>query len=194
MTCIVGVVDGNRVIMGGDRCFFDRSWSSKQVGHYPKIRRCIYKGGRYGDMDAVMIVGASGSSRLAQLVHRAEPPRWNQLTASFEEWGVAYVDALLAAFKEAGYEYRFPGRAGGEDDLNVLVALPGGFLGEIGSDLGFSAPADGFTAIGSGFAPALGALYATRRWKNPYARAEEALKAAERLTLGVGGPFDVDEV
>jgi hypothetical protein len=53
-------------------------------------------------------------------------------------------------------------------------------------------PAEGFAAVGCGYAEALGALWVERH-KKPRHRAVTALDAAVHLNAGVRGPFVVEE-
>jgi len=84
---------------------------------------------------------------------------------------------------------------GSDDDGTELTAsfLLGyrGSLYGIDCDFNVYQPAKGYQAIGCGDNPALGALYATRKVKDPRRRVLEALHASAEFCSAVRPPFTV---
>jgi ATP-dependent protease HslVU (ClpYQ) peptidase subunit len=175
MTCIIGLVDGKNVWLGGDRAATGGNLGRTLIKH-PKI---FTKSG--------IGIGVSGSSKVMDAIqHAIEFPK--------HEEGVAtktfLVNDLIPAFRE------------GLKKLDCLVehhgqwyfhgALLIGYRGElhmVEGNFQLIESAREFDAIGSGAEPALGSLRATRN-EGPKKRILEALKVSAENNAGVAPPFD----
>ena len=169
MTCIVGVVDGSRVWLGGDRCISDGS--SRDVQGAPKVWR-----------SGAWLVGAAGNSAWCTLLRRVSLP--GVAGERYPEAG--WVDDLMAAARALGLELPCETEDGALDG-SALIAGAGG-VWYVDSCLDCYRCA-GDIAIGSGADAARGALYVTRgRAKT---RVLRALGASAHVCAQVCAPFDV---
>lgn len=177
MTAIVGLVDQGAVYVGGD---------SAGVSGYSLTVRAdskVFTNGPY-------VMGFTSSFRMGQLL------RWS-LQAPHPEgelekfMATTFVDAVRETLKTGGWLKQDSNRDEGGDFL-VGVA---GRLFEVFSDFQVGEAVDGYAAVGCGNELALGALHATTGLDlTPRKRVRAALKAAERYSAGVRGPFTVLEV
>jgi len=171
MTCIVGVVDNGRVVIGGD--------SAGSDGWHIEIRADskVFTVGPYA-------MGFTTSFRMGQLL------RYQLKVGAPDTWDVdrfmstTFVDAVRTCLKDGGWAKDDSGReVGGK----FLVGV-GGRLYTIDSDYQIGVSSCGYAAVGSGYLAALGALYATP--DRPAAeRVDVALLAAAHLTDSVRAPF-----
>lgn len=177
MTAIVGLVDQGAVYVGGD---------SAGVSGYSLTVRAdskVFTNGPY-------VMGFTSSFRMGQLL------RWS-LKAPHPEgdleqfMATTFVDAVRETLKTGGWLKQDSNRDEGGDFL-VGVA---GRLFAVFSDFQVGEAVDGYAAVGCGNELALGALHATTGLDlTPRKRVRAALKAAERYSAGVRGPFTVLEV
>ena len=180
MTCIVGVVDGDRVWVGGD------SMSSNSAGEQsrrtePKVfRRAEY------------LIGFTTSWRMGQLLHyRLEVPARPE-TVDLPEWlATGFVDAVRDCLMDGGFGIKR------EDNVELggefLVAVAGRLF-HVEDDYQVTESLEGYDACGCGVEVALGALAATKGLSGMGGRkrARLALEAAELHMGGVGGPFLIE--
>ncbi len=172
MTAIAGLVHDGRVHLAGDSAL-TAGWALTISAH-PKVFRA-----------GPFVIGTSGSPRVAQLMrYTLQPPEPTGDPHRFMATG--FVDAVRQALKDGGAATKESER----ESTGSSFALVGfaGRLFEIQSDYQVSESADGCAAIGSGFEPCLGALYATRGVA-PRRRLQVAMEAAELLSAAVRGPF-----
>jgi ATP-dependent protease HslVU (ClpYQ) peptidase subunit len=173
MTAIVGLVDGGRVIIGGD---------SAGVAGLQSTERAdvkVFNNGPY-------VMGFTTSFRMGQLLQYAlvppKPPRRDVFGFMVTE----FIDAVRDCLKSGGYASK---DSDVESGGTFLVGVHGS-LYEIGSDYQVGIPADGYAAVGCGDDVALGALFATRGSDlTAEERVTAALLAAAHHSAGVRGPF-----
>lgn len=169
MSAIVGIADGKHVHMAADSEYEDGN---------RKIRDTRPKLFRVGEL----LIGASGDLRVALAVHYAD---WLPPYAGGDEdayMRLAVLDALRALLKE---------RELLTDEESPSFGLLVGWRGrlwEIDPHFTATAPPAGFAAIGSGGAPAWGALYSRRALALPEAL-KMALEAAAEYGACVSPPF-----
>jgi ATP-dependent protease HslVU (ClpYQ) peptidase subunit len=176
MTCIVGVVEGDRIFMGGD--------SSATSGNDELSLRADQKVFRTGDF----LIGFAGSFRAGQLMRYAFDPPKRPARMDVHRYMVThFVDAMREALKRGGSAKRDH-----EEELIPTSILVGyrGRLYQINSDYDVGEAVDAFDAVGSGSQPALGALVVTHGME-PRKRIRGALEAAERFSQSVRRPFYV---
>ncbi|WP_434614550.1 hypothetical protein [Azospirillum sp. B2RO_4] len=174
MTCIVGLVDGDRVWMGGD---------SAGVNGLDITVRADTKVFRNGDS----LIGFTSSFRMGQLLHyRLDvPPREHDIDL-FRYMVVDFVDAVRNCLKDGGYAHR-------SNDVETggtfMVGLEGRLF-TVQSDYQVGEAVRGYHAIGCGSDYALGSLASTIG-QPPEERVLKALECAELFNGGVRAPFTI---
>jgi hypothetical protein len=178
VTVIAGLVDGPRVIIGGD--------SAGLSGYDLSVRADskTFTLGQFG-------LGFAGSFRAGQLLrHAFQPPPLPDNPEDLDQFmATVWVDALRDTLTSGGAAIDWSG----EERIPAvfLVGVRGRLL-EIQSDYQVGEAACGYSAIGCGSGPALGALHATAGLDmSAENRIAAALMAAERHSAGVRGPFAV---
>lgn len=177
MTAIVGLVDQGTVYVGGD---------SAGVSGYSLTVRAdgkVFRNGPY-------VMGFTSSFRMGQLLQYAlkAPHPEGDLPAFM---ATTFVDALRETLKAGGWLKQDSNR----DEGGTFLVGVGGRLFTVFDDFQVGEAVDGYAAVGCGQEIAVGALHATARLGlPPKKRLRLALKAAERYSAGVRGPFTVLEV
>lgn len=179
MTCIVGIAEGGKVIIGGD---------SAGVGGYSLTVRSdekVFKNGEF-------LFGFTTSFRMGQILRFAfSPPARVENIDDYKYLTTTFIDAVRAALKAGGFAMV---ENGGERGGTFLFGYRGG-LYIVDSDYQVGASRDGFMACGCGDQIANGAMFATAGLiKDPQVRVKLALEAAERLSAGVRAPFSILEI
>lgn len=176
MTCIVGLVDGQTVHIGGD---------SAGVGGYSLTVRADRKVFRNGDF----VMGFTTSFRMGQLLqHAFMPPKRHPDTDVDKFMVTTFIDAVRDCLKTGGYAERHNEAERG----GVFLVGYAGRLFRIDNDYQVGEAVDGFDAVGCGEQIAQGSLYSTASMK-PRERLKLALEAAERFSAGVRGPFHMEK-
>jgi hypothetical protein len=174
VTVIAGLVDKDTVLLGGD--------SAGVAGYQLTVRRDAktFVNGPY-------VFGFCGSFRMGQLLRHAFTPPAPPDGVDVEQFmSTVWIDAVRQALKDGGYAQVHEGVESGG---TFLVGVRGRLF-EVHSDYQVGEALDGYSAVGCGDDVALGALYATA---NAAMSGEDrvvlALRAAERHSAGVRGPF-----
>jgi len=174
MTCIVGLVDGGKVYIGGD---------SAGVGGYSLTVRADRKVFKNGDF----IMGFTSSFRMGQLLaHAFTPPARHAGIDVYKFMVTDFVNAVRDCLKAGGYATKHDEVESGG---TFLIGYEGRLF-NIQDDYQVGENLDGFDACGCGCEIAFGALYANRTAK-PRDRVRIALEAAERFSAGVRAPFHI---
>jgi ATP-dependent protease HslVU (ClpYQ) peptidase subunit len=175
MTCIIGIVDKKRVIIGGDSC---------ASGDCREIIRKDVKVFRNGDF----IFGCTSSYRMIQLLmYSFIPPKVN--TKNIHRYMCTdFIEELRKCFKKGGYIKKF--EEGDEKGGTFLVGYKNRLF-RVEDDLQVAEASCGFNAAGIGEGIALGALFALKR--DTFIRGENLIKhslsAVSELSEGVRPPF-----
>jgi hypothetical protein len=175
VTCIVGIADGESVWLGGDSAGIS-GWD-KTIFTEPKV----FRNGEW-------VMGFTTSFRMGQLLqHVLVPPRLPEPSVPLERFMVTeFIDAVRQTLRGGGFAKK-------ENDVErggqFLVGIRGRLF-FVDSDYQVGESTDGYAAIGSGFAYALGSLYATEGADNED-RVRASLKAAVKFSAGVAEPFNV---
>jgi ATP-dependent protease HslVU (ClpYQ) peptidase subunit len=171
MTCVVGIVRKEGVYLGADSGAFNEDDLTYNVRKDEKI----FKRGE-------MIIGFCSSFRMGQLLrYRLELPKHPRNMDDLEYMSTLFVDAVKTCFEQNDYD-DFK-----EEDCNFMVGYKGG-LYVVMQDFQVAVHDEGYAAIGSGEAIAIGALYATK--EEPAEKSMEiALNAAENHSMAVKKPF-----
>ena len=174
MTCIVAVIDGRNIIMGGDSAAVDASLEVRTRQDEKVFVRDGYT------------IGFTSSFRMGQIIHHvADLPRAPTRGDPNAFMCSRFIPAVMQAFDTNGY-------GGAAEDGKRGGTFIVGFMGqlfEVHEDFQVCHIAEDYTAIGSGSSIALGSLYSTRGWKDPLKRVREALEAATHFNAGVRPPY-----
>lgn len=176
MTCIVGLVHGPHVWLGGD---------SAGVGGYSlTVRRdpkVVRKGG--------FVFGFTSSFRMGQLlVHAFEPPGRSIDQDPHHYMVTTFVDALRTCLKAGGYARR----TNEEETGGTFLVGYEGRLFKVEEDYQVGESIAPYDACGCGEDIARGALYAmAESRKPPSQQLLKALEAAEQHSAGVRAPFNI---
>lgn len=169
MTAIVGIVDGSRVWLGGDRCI--ASNGSRETLGTPKV----WHAGGY-------VLGVAGSSAWHSLVRRVALP-----TVAGDRYPLAgWIEDLLSAARALGLDLPVENDESPLDGTALLAG--GGGLWYVDSALECYRTS-GESAIGTGADAARGAMFASRA--KGRRRVLTALEAAAHVCTDVWPPFDV---
>ena len=183
MTCIIGLVEDDKVYLGGDSAGVDGNWNVTLRADKKVFKRDGY------------LIGFTTSYRMGQVLQYMAtlPTPPDPLTLSdtdrldwlMEFMVVEFVESIRKAFDKAGYTKIENSR---EEGGQFLVGV-NGRLFCIGSDFQVGESMAGFDAVGSGATYAIGAMAVSRR--KPINRIKQALAVAEQFNAGVRGPFIV---
>lgn len=177
MTCIVGVISGERVVIGADSC----GASSYDM--------TIRKDAKVFTVDE-FIIGGTDSFRMLQLLqfHLDVPTRCPDM-GHFEYMVRCFVPAVRTCLKDGGFASK---TSEAESGGQFIVGYQG-HLYKIYSDYQVEESVDPFAACGCGEKYALGALHVLYQQYTgrPAYCVNLALATAEKFSCGVRGPFNV---
>lgn len=172
MTCICGIVDGGKVILGADSL---GSWDwSCQTRSDEKV----FMNGPYA-------VGYSTSFRMGQLLRYSFAPSVPSDWDVRKHMSTSFINDLRKCFSDGGFLSR---DNNGRDNGGLILVGYRNQLFEIGADFQTAVVASGYAAIGSGFSFALGSLYSTIHLP-ARERLRVALEAAAEFCPTVRAPF-----
>lgn len=178
MTCIVGLVDNDKVYIGGD---------SAGVAGYSLTVRADKKVFKNGDFT----MGFTSSFRMGQLLNfKFQPPslfNGNGIKKEIYEYMVTdFVEEVRNCLRDGGYAEN---KNGAESGGTFLVGYENRLF-SIECDYQVGEAANGMMAVGCGDDLALGSLYTTKDLDmKPEERIELALESAEKYSAGVQRPF-----
>lgn len=179
MTCIVGIADGERVLIGADS-------AAVEGGGFALSVRADRKVVRVGDF----AFGFTTSFRMGQLLaHTFTPPARRHGQDLFGYMVADFVPACRQVFELGGWAEVRDGRHTGGD----FLVGHAGRLFCVYSDFQVAEQAADFSSVGCGAELARGALWATQG-QPMRSRAELALRAAAAMSAGVRGPFHFEEL
>lgn len=183
MTCIVGLVDSGTVYMGADSAAVS-GWDTRITA----LEKVFLKDD--------FLIGYTTSFRMGQILqHQLKMP--SRHTESeyvqgrdmpvMEYMVTVFVECVRDCLKKYGYSKIENNQEEGGD---ILLGYEGRLF-RIGSDFQVNEYADGFAAIGGGYAYALGALQALVDIPARQ-RVRQALEISAYFSNGVTGPFYVE--
>lgn len=180
MTCIVGIVNGSNVIIGGDR----QGLNSNSLYKSERIDNKVFKKGEF-------VFGFTTSYRFGQLVrYKLSIPSITEGQDVMEYMVVSVVDAIRRVLKDGGY---IEVQNNVEWGWNILVGFRGRLF-QIHSDFQVSEPKTRYDSVGSGREFALGAMKQSIETKtSPLDILKDGLNTAHFFNAGVGGEFDFVE-
>lgn len=172
MTCIVGILENEKVWIGGD--------SAGVGGLEITIRKDpkVFKTGEF-------IIGCTSSFRMIQLLQFSfDPPAPTKNHNLYEFMCTTFIEKLRTCFKKGGFlKKHYEQESGGE----FLVGIRNRLF-KIDSDFQVSESIDNYASCGCGEAYALGVLYSTKSLK-PEERIKKALECSTYFNAGVRPPF-----
>jgi hypothetical protein len=173
VTAVVGLTHDRRTYIGADSAGIDDGWAL-----VVRADAKVFRNGPY-------LFGFTSSFRMGQLLRWSlSPPA---PTGDLERFmATTFVDAIRACLRDGGWARKDNEQESG----GTFLVGTGGRLFRIEGDYQVGEPVDGYDAVGCGGAIALGALHATAGLGlPPKTRVGMALRAAERFSGGVRGPF-----
>lgn len=176
MTCIIGIVDGKRTIIGGD---------SAGVGGYDITIRRDAKVFRSGDF----VIGGAGSFRAIQLIRyqfRAPAIETDDL---YEYMCTSFVENVRHVLTQGGLS-KVDNNVNTSEGL-LLVGYANRLF-SIQSDFQVGENIDGVDAIGCGESYAFGAIAAMPKSMNGKSKVRRALEIAVQYSAGVRPPFIIE--
>lgn len=181
MTCIVGLIQQGKIIIGGD--------SAGVGGLSIHIRRDtkVFKTGPF-------IMGFTSSFRMGQLLMSShyKIPKQKKGQSDFDFMITTFIDSVKECFRKGGYSQRY---TDGDDKGGTFLVGYKGELYMIDEDYQVAMTKDNFISVGCGEEIAEGAMYALQNVKmNPYEKLEIALSAAAHFSGGVEKPFNYVEM
>jgi 20S proteasome alpha/beta subunit len=177
MTCIVGLVDKDGVVIGGD------SAGSNMRTIVTREDVKVFRRGEF-------LIGYTTSFRMGQLLqYELIVPTQHQEKTDHEYMATDFIDAVRACFKTGGF-------ATVSDNVETggtfLVAYKGS-LYEVDSDFQVGICRDGYATCGCGYQTAIGAVHVLTQLIHPKPSTEDivriALETSEYHNIGVRGPF-----
>lgn len=180
MTCIVGCInrrDGN-VIIGGDTAASNGEFIEG------RLDTKVFKRGDF-------IFGCTTSFRMIQILRfNLKIPEIDGKEI-YEYMCTDFIESVRKCFEEFGFIER--SLSSGDRGGTFLVGYKNKLF-KIEGDFQVGVVMDEYTAVGSGYLVALGCLYANHgRDIDSFTKVDMALKASEKYSLGVRGPFIILE-
>lgn len=180
MTCIVGIVDGKKVIIGADR---------QGTGGYQKVNRIDKKVFKKGEF----VIGFTTSYRMGQLIqYKFNPPSLTEKQDLMEYMVSDFVEGIRRTLKDGGFT-----KIDQNEEIGgtFLVGFRGRLF-QVESDFQVGESIDKFDSVGCGDRFALGAMKTSvdAGETDPKKILLNGLEAAHYFSAGVGGEFDFVEV
>lgn len=174
MTCVVGLIQNDRVYIGGDSAGV--AGQSLTIRSDPKV---FQKG--------PFLIGFAHSYRMGQLLrYKLDLPLTFLEMEIYGYMVTDFVDSLRECFAEGGFGAH--GETGEEFAGRLLIGYQDQLF-TIDSDYQVGIPTHQFDSIGCGREFALGSLRSSKG--GPIKRIELALEAASEFSIGVAPPFTI---
>ena len=179
ITCIVALIDKEKIYIGGDRLATDGVGTKYNL----QMKKVWKKGNE-------MIFGSAGSVRGFQLLAHGSAIPPIKKGQSIEEYLVLdLADAMKKALALGG---ELHDKHGIETGFNHMILGYEGRLFSFYEDMAYIEIVDKYTAIGSGSRFALGSLYSTEKMDmSSEDRIKLALKSAQKFNAYVQEPYDI---
>lgn len=178
MTCIVGLIDGKTIWMGGD--------SAGVSGHNTTIRldkKIFVKNN--------MIFGYTSSFRMGQLLRFSlSIPQRRIGQDTYEYMCTEFINSVRSCFEHGG----FSKKVSGEESGGTFLVGYDGRLFNIEDDFQVGENSCNYGSVGCGWSYSLGSLYSTESSIDPEFRVRKALECAEFFSGGVKGPFTIEKL
>jgi ATP-dependent protease HslVU (ClpYQ) peptidase subunit len=176
MTCIVGLVDGGRVYIGGDSAGV--SGLDLQVRADAKVFKKDW-----------MVFGFTSSFRMGQLLRYSLSIPQRHPDTDVMKWMCSdFIDAVRNCLKSGGFAKK-------DSEVESGGAFLVGYAGRlfaVHGDYQVAETAAPYASVGCGEAYAVGAMYASTN--EPSERVKLALECAAANSAGVRGPFVIESI
>jgi hypothetical protein len=189
MTCIVALINENKVFLGGDAAASD----DKSGLIFQRTDPKIFKVGQYG-------IGFVDSFRMGQILQYSWTPPIYKPTAGYRNLDkfmrTRFIESVKEAFQENGYG-KFGSNApedGDEGGIFIIAVQNAGRIFTMDSDFHIGEADVSYMAEGAGQELALGSLFSTAAVKTPRKRVRMALEAAAKFNMAVRPPFTIIEI
>lgn len=180
MTCIVGIVEGAKVWIGGDSAMSNMDTHELAACANPKV----YRVGEF-------LIGCAGSLRVGDaLRYELDPPKHPRRMDAGRYMRTLFINAVRETLRKAGTLQK--AHEVEQCDAHLIVGYRGRLF-VIEDDLHIHETTDSYVSVGSGSSVAHGAL-AVSSGVAPRKRILNALNASERYTASVRRPFYVLEM
>ena len=189
MTCIVAIISGNKVLLGGDSAASD----DKSGLIFCRTDSKVFKVGQYG-------IGFVDSFRMGQILQYSWTPPLYKPTTGYKNLDkfirTKFIDSVKECFKENGYGNQTAGATedGDQGGVFIITVQGSGRIFTMDSDFHIGEADVQYMAEGAGQEIALGSLYSTSNIKTPRKRVRLALEAASKFNMSVRPPFTIIEV
>lgn len=188
MTCIVALINENKVFLGGDAAASD----DKSGLIFQRTDPKVFKVGQFG-------IGFVDSFRMGQILQYSWTPPIYKPTSGYRNLDkflrTRFVESVKESFKENGYGNQNPGTEDGDEGGIFIITVQGaGRIFTMDSDFHIGEADVQYMAEGAGQELALGSLYSTAQIKTPRKRVRMALEAATKFNMSVRPPFTIIEV
>jgi len=188
MTCIVALINENKVFLGGDAAASD----DKSGLIFQRTDPKVFKVGQFG-------IGFVDSFRMGQILQYSWTPPIYKPTSGYRNLDkflrTRFVESVKEAFKENGYGNQNPGTEDGDEGGIFIITVQGaGRIFTMDSDFHIGEADVQYMAEGAGQELALGSLYSIAQIKTPRKRVRMALEAATKFNMSVRPPFTIIEV
>lgn len=187
MTCVVALIDGNKVFMGGDAAASD----DKTGLIFQRTDAKVFKVGQFG-------IGFIDSFRMGQILQYSwtppvyKPTKGNKNLDKFLR--TKFIDSIRNAFREHGFGNFSNTDDGDQGGVFIFAVQETGRIFTVDSDFHIGEIDVPFVAEGGGQELALGSLFSTGSVKTPRKRVRMALEAAAKFNMSVRPPFTIIEV
>ena len=179
MTCIIGIVEKDKIYMGADSLGSASTWCKTRKDKKICIKKSVD--------DIEFIIGYTSSYRMGQLLrYNLQIPRVDKL--ELHEYMVTkFIPAIRECFKDGGYARK---KDDEEKGGQFLVGVKNRLF-QIECDYQVGESVHNYDSVGCGFELALGSLFSTADIEAPENRINIALEAAEEFSNGVRKSFNI---
>lgn len=175
MTCVIGMLKGDKVVMGAD--------SAGVAGDLVTQRKDpkVFKNGPY-------LIGYTSSFRMGQLLMYTALPEPRKNAELFKFMVQEFVPAIRGIFDHGG----FARKESNQERAGIFLVGIKGRLFKVESDYQVAESLDPYNSVGCGRDFALGSMFGLQNSrKTPEEKVQLSLEAAEKYSSGVSGPFTV---
>lgn len=181
MTCVVGIIENNKIYMGADSLASDSSFHAE-----PRKDEKIFHIDNF-------LIAYSNSYRVGQLIrYKMKIPKKDSSKDTFQFMVVDFVESLRYTLQEGGCQIINSNQQTCMDGELLIGFEKRLFI--IDQDYQVGESELNFNSCGSGSSYALGSLFSTSTSKSPRYRINMALKAAQKFTCNVREPFILMEM
>ncbi len=188
MTCIVALINENKVLLGGDAAASD----DKSGLIFQRTDAKVFKVGQFG-------IGFVDSFRMGQILQYNWTPPVYKPTVGFKNLDkfmrTKFVESIKEAYQEHGYGKFGANTEDGDEGGIIIIAVQNtGRIFTMDVDYHVSELSTSYYAEGSGQQVALGSLASTSSIKTPRKRIRMALEASAKFIMSVKPPFTIIEI